>query len=179
MLRRKGILREWEIFKVIKEIFERVTLKNDASLNFLENQGKKIDTIFKNLVNSNSMSKEMHKSAKPIGIRPGTIYDLFKVGKQEIDGFPSFRLTLSALQTPAYNLAKSFVPILNTLTKYVYTVKNSFHLTAEIREQDPSITMGSLGVDLFLTNIAHDETIDVYINQLFEDTDTGECFAKS
>ena len=40
--------------------FERVTLKNDAFLNFVVNQEKRIDTIFKNLVDSNSMSKEMH-----------------------------------------------------------------------------------------------------------------------
>ena len=38
--------------------FEKVTLKNDAFLNFLVNQEKRIDTIFKNLVHSNSMSKE-------------------------------------------------------------------------------------------------------------------------
>ena len=78
MLRRKRILRESEVFKVIKEIFERVTLKNDVFLNFLENQGKKIDTIFKNLINSNSMSKDLHKSVKPIGIRPGTIMIFLK-----------------------------------------------------------------------------------------------------
>ena len=39
--------------------FEKVTLKNDAFLNFVVNQGKRIDTIFKNLIDSNSMSKEM------------------------------------------------------------------------------------------------------------------------
>ena len=53
---------------------ERVTLKNDAFLNFVVNQGKHIDTIFKNLVDSNSMSKEMRKSIKPVGTRPGTMY---------------------------------------------------------------------------------------------------------
>ena len=39
--------------------FEKVTLKNDAFLNFVVNQEKRIDTIFKKLVDSNSMSKEM------------------------------------------------------------------------------------------------------------------------
>ena len=41
--------------------FEKVTLKNDAFLNFVVNQEKRIDTIFKKLVDSNSMSKEMSK----------------------------------------------------------------------------------------------------------------------
>ena len=39
--------------------FEIVTLKTDAFLNFLVNQEKHIDAIFKNLVDSSSMSKEM------------------------------------------------------------------------------------------------------------------------
>ena len=65
---------------------EKVTLKNDAFLNFVVNQGKHIDTIFKNLVDSNSMSKEMRKSIKPVGTRPGTMYGLCKVHKQEVDG---------------------------------------------------------------------------------------------
>ena len=108
--------------------FERVTLKNDAFLNFVVNQEKRIDTIFKNLVDSNKMSKEMHKSIKPVGTRPGTIYGICKVHKQEVDGCPPFRPILSVLQTPTYNLAKCLVPILDPLTKNEYTVKNSFLL---------------------------------------------------
>ena len=96
---------------------ERVTLKNDAFLNFVVNQGKHIDTIFKNLVDSNSMSKEMRKSIKPVGTRPGTMYGLCKVHKQEVDGCPPFRPILSALQTPTYSLAKFLVPMLDPLTK--------------------------------------------------------------
>ena len=91
--------------------FERVTLKNDAFLNFVVNQVKRINTIFKNLVDSNSMSKEMCKSIKPVGTRPGTRYGLCKVHKQEVDGCPPFRPILSALQTPTYNLAQFLVPI--------------------------------------------------------------------
>ena len=41
--------------------FEKVTLKNNAFLKFVVNQEKRIDTIFKKLVGSNSMSKEMRK----------------------------------------------------------------------------------------------------------------------
>ena len=38
--------------------FERTTLKNDAFVNFVVNQKKRIDTIFKNLFDSSSMSKK-------------------------------------------------------------------------------------------------------------------------
>ena len=71
--------------------FERVTLKNDAFLNFVLNQEKRIDTIFKNLVDSNSMSKEMRNSIKPVGTRTGTMYGLWQVEKQELDHCPPFR----------------------------------------------------------------------------------------
>ena len=54
--------------------FEKVTLRNDAFLNFVVNQEKSRDTIFKNLVDFNSMSKEMCKFVKPDGTRPGIMY---------------------------------------------------------------------------------------------------------
>ena len=158
---------------------ERVTLKNDAFLNFLVNQEKRIDTIFKNLVDSNSMSKEMHKSIKQAGTRSGTMYEIDKVHKQEVDGFAIFRPILSVLQTPTYSIAKFLLPILDPLTKNEYTVKDSFHFVEEICEQDPSLSMGSLDVDSLFTNISLDETIAICINQLFENTDTVEGFTKS
>ena len=92
---------------------------------------------------------------------------------------PPFRPTLSALQTPTYNLAKFLVPILNPLTKNEYTGKDSFQFAEEICEQDPTLTMGSLDVDSLFTNIPLDETIDICINKLFENTDTVESFKKS
>ena len=38
--------------------------------------------------------------------------------------------------------------------------------------------MGSLDVDSLFTNITLDETIDIWVNQLFENTDTVEGFTK-
>ena len=57
-----------------KKIEKKITLKNDTFLNFVVNQEKCIDTTFKNLTDSNSMSKEICKSVKPIGTRPGIMY---------------------------------------------------------------------------------------------------------
>ena len=59
------------------------------------------NTIFKNLVDSNNMLKELCKSVEPVGTKPGTMYGLRKVHKQ-------------------------VVPILNPLTKNKYTAKDSF-----------------------------------------------------
>ena len=79
----------------------------------------------------------------------------------------------------SYNLAKFLVLILNPLTKNEYTVKDSFQFAEEICEQDPTLSMGSLDVDSFFTNIPLDETIDICINQLFENTDTVEGITNS
>ena len=107
------------------------------------------------------------------------MYGNWKVHKQQVDGYPSFRLIFSALQTPTYNLAKFLVPILNPLTKNEYTIKDSFQFAEEICEQDPTLSVGSLDVDSLFTNIPLDETIDICVNQLFENTDTVEGFTKS
>ena len=55
----------------------------------------------------------------------------------------------------------------------------TFQFVEEICEQDPTISMGSLDVDSFFTNIPLGETIDICVNQLFESTDTVEGFKKS
>ena len=131
--------------------FERVALNNDAFINLVVNQEKRIDTFFKNLVDFNSMSKEMRKYTKPLGS------------------------ILSPLQTRTYNLAKFLVPVLDPLTKNEYTVKDTFHFAEKICEQDPSLSICSLDVDSLSTSIPLDEAID----QLFENTDTIEDFTKS
>ena len=94
---------------------------------------------------------------------------LCKVYKQEVDGCPPFRSILLAL----------YWSILDILTKNEYTVKDSFHFAEEICEQDPSLYMGSLDIDSLFTNIPLDETIDICINQRFENTGTVESFTKS
>ena len=87
----------------------------------------------------------------------------------------TFWSILLALQTSRYNISKFIVPILNPLTKNEYTVKDSFHFTEEICEQGPTFSMGILDV----TNITLDETIDICVNQLFENTDSVKDFTKS
>ena len=87
---------------------------------------------------------------KQVLTKPVAMNVLCKVHNQEVDGCPSFTPILSALQTPTYNLAKFLVPILNSLTRNGYTVKDSFHFAEEVCDQDPLLSMGSLGIDSFL-----------------------------
>ena len=71
------------------------------------------------------------------------------------------------------------VPILNFLTKIEYTVKESIQSVGEVCEQDSTLSMGSLDVDLLFINIPLDETIDICVNWLFENTNTVEDLKKS
>ena len=107
------------------------------------------------------------------------MYGNCKVHKQQVDACPPFQPVLSTLQTPTYNLAKVLVPILNPLTKNEYTLKDSFQFAEEICKQEPVLSMGSLDADSLFSNIPLDETIDICVNQLFENTDTVEDFRKS
>ena len=92
---------------------------------------------------------------------------------------PPIKPILLALPAPTYNLTKFLVPIVDTSTKNDYTIKDFFHFAEEICEQEPCLSMGSLDVDSLFTNIPLNETIDICINDLFENTDTVENFTKS
>ena len=78
----------------------------------------------------------------------------------------------------SFLLAKFLVLILHTLTKNEDIVKDSFQFDEEICEEEPMLSMGSLDVDSLFTNIPLDETIDICLNQLSEDTNTIEGFTK-
>ena len=103
--------------------FEKINLKNDGILTFAVNQEKRADNIFKKLVATNITSEET-RSLKPVGTRPGIMHGLCKVHKDIIDNCPPFRPILSAINAPAYKLAKFLVPILKSLTSNEYMVKD-------------------------------------------------------
>ena len=101
------------------------------------------------------------------------------ITKTTIRWLPPFRPILLTLQTLAQNLAKILVPIINPFTKNEYIVKESLRFVEEICEQNPTLSIGSFNVGSFITNIPHDETIDIFINQLFENANTVKGLTKS
>ena len=112
------------------------------------------------LLENNYLSQEDHKQLKPVGSRPGIMYGLCKVHKDQTNGLelPAFRPILSAIKTCTYNLAKFFVPLLKEFTINEYTVKDSFSFADEIAEQDAKLFMVSFDVELLFTNIPLDKT---------------------
>ena len=107
------------------------------------------------------------------------MYGISKVHKQQRDDCLPFRPNLLVLQTHTYHFAKFLVPILNPSTISEYTIKNFFQFAEMICEQDVIFSLGSLDVYSLLNNILLNGTIDVCVNQLFENTNTVESFTNS
>ena len=84
-----------------------------------------------------------------------------------VDNCHPFRLILSAIKSPSYNIAKHLVPILEPIKTNKFTIKNSFEFAKEVIEQDSGLFMASLGVESLFTNIPLEETINISCDSLF------------
>ena len=112
---------------------------------------KKLTNLLKELKASESISENDYKKLKPKGSSFGVLYGLCKTNGEKC---PPFRLILSAIKTPYYNLAKFLVPLIEPITKNNFTVKNSFEFSKEICEQNSEYFMASLDTES-LTPIYH------------------------
>ena len=159
--------------------FQTIAVKDDNFLYFITNQEKRIDKIYKKLVDSNSMSEETRRHLKAVGTRPGIMYGSCEVHKKCVDGCPPFRPNLFALQTSTYKLAKYLVPILEPSPTNKYTVKDLFTLATKTVEQDSSNFMGNLDIDSLFTNVPLEETIKICTNNLFKNNNIVHGLKKS
>ena len=69
-----------------------------------------------------------------------------KICKIATDGLPSFRLILSVIGTQTYQLAKSLIPVLETLTTNQYTIKDSFTFADELQSFDSKLMMSNFDI---------------------------------
>ena len=97
------------------------------------------------------------------------MYGLGKVHKIVTDGLPSFIPILSAIGTQTYKLAKFLVPTLEPLTTNEYTIKDSFKFAKELQSFDSKLVMASFDIESLFTNIPLQETIDLCVENLFQD----------
>src|SRR5215469_5495048 len=83
------------------------------------------------------------------------------------------RPVLSAINTPSYKLAKTFIPILNPLTTNEYTLTDSFSLAEQLQNiQFTHSFLTSFDIQNLFTNIPVFETIDIIINTLYPNNTT-------
>jgi len=150
--------------------FELTDIPPEKYLSHIINIETKFKKALKNLLDNNRINKSEYDKISPIGSKPGILYGLPKVHKPLVDNVPKFRPILSAINTPAYKLAKYLVPILSPLTSNEYTVKDSFSFSKELSTFSSSLYMASLDVESLFTNIPLKETIKNCVNDLFDNT---------
>ena len=149
--------------------FHKVYIDLDKILNHLIHMENRVTDVIKNIRDKKEIPSEQYKNLSPSGSRPGIMYDLAKVHKIVTDGLRSFRPILSAIGTPTYKLAKFLVPILEPLTTNEYTIKDSFTFAEELQSFDSKLVMTSFDIESLFTNIPSQETIDLCVENLFQD----------
>ena len=83
------------------------------------------------------------------------------------------------MNTPTYKRTKFLVQILKPLTTNEFTIKDSFHFTEEIVDQQPDFVIYSLDVDFLFTNITLEKIIEICTNKLFKEFVIVEGLSKS
>ena len=91
---------------------------------------------------------------------------ILKIHKPVLNNLPKFRPILSAINSPGYNIAKFLIPILELLTHYNFTIKDSFNFAKEITTCDSSLYIASLDFESLFTNIPLNEMINNCVSDL-------------
>jgi len=125
----------------------------------------KLNRITRSIKSSTFNHQHLHIS----GTTPGIMYGVPKTHKPSIP----LRPVLSAINTPSYKLAKTFIPILNPLTTNEYTLTDSFSLAEQLQNiQFTHSFLTSFDIQNLFTNIPVFETIDIIINTLYPNNTT-------
>ena len=85
------------------------------------------------------------------------------------NGLPPFRPTLSAIGAPTYNLAIFFLKFSTPSTANEFIVINLFCFAEEVYQQDSNLHMAKLDVDTLFTNFPLEETIDICVDNFYND----------
>ena len=141
--------------------------KTFKEVNYLVDKETEINKFLNLQCDKGVFTKDEVGRLKPHGSQPGVLYGLCKVHKVVTEGIPPFRPIMSAINTPSYNLAKFFVPILAPLTSNEYVLKDSFSFATNVRDQNPDLWMCSFDIDSLFTNLPLDETIELCVKKTF------------
>ena len=159
--------------------FLRVEVQPNKVINEITNIEHRIRKTLQECVNKKQLSTEDFKKLSPTGSRPGVMYGLPRINKAVEDGFPKFRLILSAIGTATYSLCKFFIPLLSQYSVNEHSVKDSFSFAKEISSVNAKYIMTSLDVESLFTNIPLTETIDICVEMAFKETETVQNMDKA
>ena len=161
-----NILSDTSKFRKLKDDLFTIILRYEDKLN----------RLLRKLKNCGSISESIYSTLFASGSKPGIMYGLPKVHKDDCP----LRPVLSAIGTFNYSLAKFLVPILSPITSNEFTVSNSFQFAKEICNLNiKNCFMASFDITSLFTNIPLQETIDICLTQLFRTTSLVEGLNKS
>ena len=150
--------------------FEKINVDGGKEYNFMIKQEENVSKLLKTMLDKGSITENLYKDLKPVGSKPGILYGLAKTHKESVDGLPKFRPIISAINTPAYKVAKHLVTLVKDFTVNEYTLKDSFEFASIVDQKDHGCFMASLDVDALFTNVPLNETIDILISKLYKDS---------
>ena len=151
--------------------FSKLDIPAGKEINHIVNLEKRITSELKLLKDKEIIDESTYKSIEPVGSRAGILHGSGKIHKETRNGLPPFCPILSAIDTLTYKLAKFLLKFLTPSTANEYTVIDSFHFAEEICQQHSNLHMASLDVDSLFTNIPLDETIDICVDNLYNDNE--------
>ena len=151
--------------------FSKLDIPAGKEINDIGNLQKRITSELKLWKDEDIIDKSTCKSINPVGSRPDILHGLGKIHKENRSGIPPFYLILSAFGKPTYKLAKFLLKFLTPLTANELTVVSSVHFAEESCQQDSNLHMVSLDVDSLFTNILLEETIDIFVDNLYNDNE--------
>ena len=165
----------WAIMKAIisgRSKFEKLDIQEGKHLNFILNK-KNFRKIIKPFYEKGCFTKSKYlEKTRPqkLESKPGILYGQAKIYKPVEDNCPSFSPILSAIGTPAYKLAKLFVPILNPLSENEYTeiliISNLRHSASRVWTcAEPEFKLS------WMKLCSSDNRGATYIESLFTDTE--------
>ena len=128
----------------------------------------KLISLLKKLKSSGSISHETYRDLYPSGSRPGILYGLPKVHK---DNCP-IRPIISAIGSFNHKMAQYLVKLLSPLSVNEYTIRNTFTFLDDLRSisLNDDMYMCSFDVVSLFTNVPLNETIEICTEAVSDST---------
>ena len=113
------------------------------------------------------MTETEYKDNYATGTRPGILYGLPKLHKENIPVRP----VLSARKTPLYTFSKFLIQFIENFTSNEFTLKNNMQLVDDLKnlQLNSESYMVSYDIESLYTNIPIDETIQILLDQMNEE----------
>ena len=138
---------------------------------------RKNNRLVDKMVTDGIITSLQANSLKSRGSRPGVMYGLPKIHKQDVP----MRPILSMSGSFNHSLSRYMVPVLAPLSRNEFTVHDSFEFVKEISlATNKNYTMASFDIKSLYTNVPVAETCNIVLNKIFPSSDTSyEGFNKS